>query len=119
MIEFEEQKLKLEGYRKEVESLEGALDIARPTEEIAELEAQTTAPGFWDDQSRSGEILKKISNKKNKVEMAEKIRSQFEDLLTLIEMADEEEDLSLYSRYRAYIYRCSPDPSSARLLHLL
>ena len=119
MIEFEEQKLKLEGFRKEVESLEGALDIARLTEEIAELEAQTTAPGFWDDQSRSGEILKKISNKKNKVEMAEKIRSQFEDLLTLIEMADEEEDLSLLDEIVSGVEDFENALSSATLSTLL
>ena len=95
MIEFDELRLKLEGFRDEVKALEDALGLEQLAREIEELENQTTAPGFWDDQSRSGDILKQISTKKGKVQMAEDIRNQFEDMLTLIEMANEEEDLSL------------------------
>lgn len=52
MIEFDELRLKVEGYRNEVVALEDALGLEQLAKEIEELENQTTAPGFWDDQSR-------------------------------------------------------------------
>lgn len=119
MIEFEEQKLRLEGYRNEVKSLEEALGLEQLNAEIESLEQQTTAEGFWDDQKHSGEILKEISTKKNKVEMAKNIRGQFEDMLTLIEMADEEEDLSLLDEITSGIEEFESQLSSATLSTLL
>lgn len=119
MIEFEEQKLKLEGFRDEVISLEEALGLEQLNKDIADLESQTSADGFWDDQKRSGEILKEISAKKSKVEMAKRVRSQFEDLLTLIEMADEEEDLSLLDEIVQGVEEFEKELSSATLSTLL
>lgn len=95
MIEFDELRLKLEAFRDEVTALKDALGLEQLSKEIEELENRTTVPGFWDDQNTSGEILKQISVKKGKVEMFTDISGQFDDLLTLIEMANEEEDLSL------------------------
>jgi len=115
MIEFEEQKLKLESFSDEVKSLEDALGLEQLQKEIEQLENQTSAEGFWDDQKRSSEILKEISNKKSKVEMAKNIRSQFEDLLTLIEMADEEEDLSMLEEITSGVIEFEKELSSATL----
>ncbi len=119
MIQFEEQKLRLESYRNEVIALEDALGLEQLKNEIEELEAGTTAPGFWDDQARSSEILKLISAKKNKVEMAQNIKNQFEDLLTLIEMADEEEDLSLLEEITEGVTDFENQLSAATLSTLL
>ena len=95
MIEFDELRLKLEGMKNEVEALRDALGLEQLEKEIEELENSTTLPGFWDDQSHSSEILKKISVKKGKVEMCSTLLAQYDDLLTLISLANEEEDLSL------------------------
>jgi peptide chain release factor 2 len=95
VIEFDELRLKLEGMSSEVEALRDALGLEQLEKEIEELENSTTLPGFWDDQSRSSETLKKISVKKGKVEMYAEISAQHDDLLTLILLANEEEDLSL------------------------
>ncbi len=95
MIEFDELRLKLEGMKNEVEALRDALGLEQLEKEIEELENSTTLPGFWDDQSHSSEILKKISVKKGKVEMCSALLAQYDDLLTLISLANEEEDLSL------------------------
>ncbi len=119
MIEFEALKLQLESSRGEITSLEEALGLKSLKSEIATLEEQTTVNGFWDDQKRSGEILKQISSKKSKVELATRIRSQFEDLLTLIELADEEEDLSLLEEITQGIATFEKDLSAATLSTLL
>ena len=119
MIEFEEQKQRLEAKKDEVIALEEALGLAQLQNEVEELEGQTAQDGFWDDQKKSGEILKQISAKKAKLELAHSIRGQYEDLLTLIEMADEEGDLSMLEEITASVADFENALSSATLSTLL
>lgn len=63
--------------------------------EIAELEEQQTAEGFWDDMEASGKVLQKTKQLKNKVEKFETLCGEREDLLVLIEMMQEEPDESV------------------------
>lgn len=63
--------------------------------EIAELEEQQTAEGFWDDMETSGKVLQKTKQLKNKVEKFETLCGEREDLLVLIEMMQEEPDESV------------------------
>lgn len=95
MLEFEQLKLRLESNEGELRDLKDALGYEHLKNEIEELEAKTAAPGFWDDAESSQKILQKTGKLKNTVETYEKLCSSYEDLLTLIEMGDEEEDLSL------------------------
>ncbi len=95
MLEFEQLKLRLESSEGELRDLKDALGYEHLKNEIEELEAKTAAPGFWDDAESSQKILQKTGKLKNTVETYEKLCSSYEDLLTLIEMGDEEEDLSL------------------------
>ena len=49
MLEFEQLKLRLEGNEAELRDLKDALGYDRLKNEIEELEAKTSAPGFWYD----------------------------------------------------------------------
>ena len=69
-------------------------DIAGTKSEIAELEAKASEPDFWNDMENSGIILQKTKMLKDKVERFEALSSSREDLLVLIEMAEEENDPS-------------------------
>lgn len=95
MIQFEEQKLKLESKRDELSALGDALGLDTLKREIDELERRTSQEGFWDNQEKSSEILRTLSAKKSKIEEYDNLVLSFNDTLTLIEIADEEEDLSL------------------------
>ena len=95
MLEFEQLKLRLESSEGELRDLKDALGYEHLKNEIEELEAKTAAPGFWDDAESSQKILQKTGKLKNTVETYEKLCSSYDDLLVLIEMGDEEEDLSL------------------------
>ena len=59
------------------------------------------APGFWDDPDRSNKLIKKQKNMKDTVEDFRKLESQYDDILTLIEMGYEEEDVSLIPEIRS------------------
>ncbi len=95
MLEFEELKLKLEGMRPDLEDLKDALKLEDIISEVAKLEAQAASEGFWDDLENSQKVLQKTSQLKAKAEKYNALCSLFDDTLTLIELADEEEDLSL------------------------
>lgn len=95
MLQFEEQKLRLTAAKDELDDLGEALGISAAKEKIAELEAQSAAEGFWDDLENSQKVLKETSKLKNKVSAYEDLCGDFDDTLTLIEMADEEGDESL------------------------
>ncbi len=101
MLEFEELKLKLEGMRPELDDLRDALKLDEVTAEVEKLETQAAAEGFWDDLENSQKILQKTSQLKAKIEKYNSLYSLFEDTLTLIELADEEEDLSLLEEVTA------------------
>ena len=58
------------------------------------------APGFWDDPDRSNKLMKELKNMKDTVEDFRKLETQYDDILTLIEMGYEEEDASLIPENR-------------------
>ena len=59
------------------------------------------APGFWDDPERSNKRMKELKNMKDTVEGFRKLETQYDDILTLIEMGYEEEDASLIPEIRS------------------
>lgn len=103
MVEFEEQKLRLEGYRPELNDLGDAIGVAALQAETDALEKQTTAEGFWDDLENSQKVLQQIRRNKNKTEKYARLQQDFADTLVLIEMADEEKDLSLLEEIKTAI----------------
>ena len=95
MLQFEEQRLRLTAVEKDIKELGEALGLDYLRKEIESCEIQAAAPGFWDDLEKAQEIQQKTSRLKEKVEKYERLVSGYEDTLVLIEMADEEGDLSM------------------------
>ena len=58
------------------------------------------APGFWDDPERSNQKMKELKNLKDTVGECDKLSTQFDDILTLIDMGYEENDASLIPAIR-------------------
>ena len=58
------------------------------------------APGFWDDPDRSNRQMKELKNLKDVVEQCDKLSGQYDDILTLIEMGNEENDESMVAEIR-------------------
>ncbi len=95
MLEFEEQKLKLQGYKEPLEELRDAIGYEQLVIDIAELEAKASKDGFWDDLQNSQNVLQLTSKYKSRKKAFDDLLSAYEDALTLTELADEAEDLSL------------------------
>ena len=58
------------------------------------------APGFWDDPDRSNKQMKELKNLKDTVEQYNKLSTQYEDILTLIELGYEENDQEMVQEIR-------------------
>lgn len=119
MLEFEQLRLRLTAYGDEIKDLKDALGYEGLKKEIEELELKAAAPGFWDDADASKAILQKTGKLKNKVEAYDKLSSGYDDLLVLINMGDEEEDLSLVDEISEAIDGVEKDYTSLRLSTLL
>ena len=119
MLEFEELSLRLSGSKDELLELKSALGYDSLLREIEELEAKASAPNFWDDLENSQKILQKTGKLKNTVENYDNLCTLFEDLEVLIQMGDEEGDLSLIEEIETSIKEYEEGLASLRLQTLL
>lgn len=100
MLQFEELRLELLDTESKLNELKEALGLENKKKEIADLEDQSAASDFWDDLENSQKVLQKITQLKNKVKAYEDLAASYDDTLTLIELADEEEDESMFDECR-------------------
>lgn len=119
MLEFEELSLKLSSYKNDLAELYDAIGYESIIKQTDMLEAQSAAPGFWDDTQNSQEVLQKISRLKAKTEEYNRIKLLFEETLLLIEMANEAEDLSLLEEVSVSVEEFITSLEKMRLATLL
>lgn len=119
MLEFEQLSLRLLGSENELHDLKSALGYDALVREIEELETKASAPGFWDDLENSQKILQRTGKLKNTVETYNNLCASFDDLQVLIEMGDEEGDLSLIDEIETSIKEFEEGLASLRLQTLL
>lgn len=119
MLQFEVLKQELEGYEPALRDLADALGMEGMRKEIEELDQKATAPDFWDDMSKSQTILQRSASLKNKIAAYEHLKSTWEDALALVELGDEEEDLSLLEEAQGELEKFKSGLESQRLATLL
>lgn len=119
MLQFEELRLKLLTHEDALNDLADALGLEAMKKEIAELEAKTAENGFWDDIKNSQTVLKRQSSLKNKVASYEKLRQDYDDALVMIELANEEEDESLFDECNESVEKFENDLEAMTLSTLL
>ena len=95
IIEYDSYKQKLIAMEPQLDKLALALDLDNARREVEELEEKAGDANFWNDLEASQKVLRRTKQLKNKLEGFAKLRSQWEDLSTLVEMAIEEDDESL------------------------
>ncbi len=70
----------------------GFFDVASSKQELATIEQQASAPGFWDDQEAAQKLLQKRSLLEKKVQRHEHFESEVADAAVLFEFAEEDEE---------------------------
>jgi len=95
IIQFDEYKVKLNNIKPTLVDLRSSLDIDGARAEIEKLEAEAAQEGFWNDLENSQKVLQRTKQLKNKCAKYDRLVGQHDDLMTLCEMALEENDESL------------------------
>jgi peptide chain release factor 2 len=119
MVEYDDIKMQLSALAPKLDELTRALDIDAIDAEIASLEEQSAADGFWNDTANSSKVLQKLSSLKNKKSSLQSLTGRFEDAQVLIEMAEEMEDASLVDEAQENVTTLENDLSAALMQTLL
>ena len=119
MLQFEELRLKLEAMEPDIIDLASAIGLDGLRRQAEELDAQASAPGFWDNMEFAQKMTQKAAGVKAKIEAYERLQADYQDTLTLIELADEAEDLSLLDECKEGVERVAKAIETQRLATLL
>ena len=119
MLQFEELKQKMEEYAPALKDLSEALGLDAIQEEIKKLDEEASVPGFWDDAKNSQRVLQRSSMLKGKLNAYDKLNAAYGDTMALIELADEEGDLSLLPEAQEEVKKFTEELESQRLSTLL
>ena len=118
-IEFDSYKQKLNDCRPALEGLADSLNLEGLKNELERLHAMQEAPGFWDDPEKSQKIVKQVKVAEYKVERYEKMLSSWDDLMTICEMAAEEDDDSMLDELKEGFAQLEKNMETCRLETLL
>jgi len=94
MLQFDELRLSLTAMQPELDELKDAIGYDGLVRQVAELEEKAAQPGFWDNIEASQKTLQITKQYKARIEHFDDMCATCEDALTLIELAEEENDES-------------------------
>ena len=119
MLEYDELRLKLLELKPQIEDLADAIGLEALQEELDELHQKAAAPNFWNDMENSSKVLQRTRQIENKIEAYRNLSVQCEDALTMIEIANEEKDLSVLSEITESVKNIETDLEKEKLSTLL
>ena len=118
-IEFDSYRQKLNECRPALDGLAESLNLDGLRNELERLHAMQEAPGFWDDPEKSQKIVVKTRQTETKIERYENMLSSWDDLMTICEMAAEEDDDSMLEELKEGYDALTKDMEACRLETLL
>ena len=118
-IEFDTYKQKLGEIRPTLDDLAGSLNLEGLQNELERLHAMQEAPGFWDNPEKSQQVVMKTKTIENKLSRYKNMVSSWEDMMTICEMAAEEDDDSMLPELKEGFQKLSENMERCRLETLL
>ena len=119
MLELEDYRVKLNNIRPQLQELGESMHLDAARAEIDRLQAESTEPDYWNDIERSQTQQKRLRSLENKCARFEKLEAGWEDMLTICEMAMEENDESMLEELKDGYGRFMEDMEQLRLSTLL
>ncbi|MCD8018858.1 MAG: peptide chain release factor 2 [Clostridiales bacterium] len=95
MVELDQYKFTVNQYKEPMKELELSLELDKKRAMIEELEPKMEEPDFWSDPAKAQEITKQLKGLKDAVEDYTQLETALDDIATMIEMGNEENDASL------------------------
>ncbi len=118
-IEFDIYRQKLNEIKPALDDLAESLNLEGLRNELERLHAMQEAPGFWDNPDKSHKIVVKAKQTEAKIEKYQQMVSAWEDMMTICEMAAEEDDDSMLSELKDGFQILAQNMESCRLQTLL
>ena len=118
-IEFDSYKQKLNDTKPALEGLAQSLNLEGLKNEQERYTAMQEAPGFWDDPDKSQKIVMKAKQVETKIERYNAMTSLWDDLMTICEMAAEEDDDSMLEELKEGFENLKQSMEKCRLETLL
>jgi peptide chain release factor 2 len=97
----------------------GVFDIEAKEREIAEMEAQSQAPGFWDDNIAAQKVMREINTRKEWVDEWSTANGQAEDVSTLVELAEESGDETMEGEIQSELGRLNETVEALEFKNML
>ncbi|MDD7643352.1 MAG: peptide chain release factor 2 [bacterium] len=95
MVELDQYRFLLNTWKEPLMEVRDALDLANKSKRIEELEREMEAPDFWNNAEVSQQKMKTLKSLKDDIETYHNLETHYDDIETLIMMAEEENDASL------------------------
>jgi peptide chain release factor 2 len=119
LLEFDELKLGLIKLLPSIENLADAIALPKLKTELKELEEMTLSQEFWEDMQSAQEVSRKISGIKSTIDGYENLMKAYEDISTMIEIAIEENDDSLFDEINTSFKQLNHEIETQTLATLL
>ena len=119
MVELDQMKLELSQYKDTLAEVLDSLDIENKKKRIEELDMEMASPDFWNDPDRANRLTKEAKNKKDIVDKCSQLSQAYDDIMTLIEIGNEENDTSMVEEVRNELDSFTVDIEEIRLQTLL
>ena len=119
MIEFDNYKVKINAFKPTLDTIHSALKLDEAREEIEKLQKESEQEGFWNDIERSQKVQQRLKQLQNKCDKFKKLSARWDDLATLCQMGQEEDDESILPELEEEYASFEQDLDAARLETLL
>lgn len=100
MVLLDNMKIEVLGYEEPLKELAASLHLEDNEKKIEELQMEMEAPGFWDNPERANKLTIEMRSLQDIRDTIKGLQGQFDDILTLIEMGEEETDESFADEVR-------------------
>ena len=101
MLELDQMKIELSGLSDALREGRDSLNLPYKKQRIEELSREMEAPDFWNDTDKANAKMKELKDAQKTVADADGLSAQYNDIMDLIEIGNEEEDASVVPDIRA------------------
>lgn len=119
MLQYEELKQRLTAREEELKDLAQAIGYKELEKQLAVLQEKASDPNFWNNLEASQKNQQESGKIKAKLDAYDQLKTLYDDTVTLIELADEEEDESAYPEALADCEKFENELDSQKLTTLL
>lgn len=92
MVQLDNLKTELYTYTDSLNEIKNSLDIGNKEKRIVELNRMMEESGFWNEPDKANKLTKELKDIKNEIDFFNALNNDYDDLLALIDIANEEND---------------------------